>query len=158
MVTLFIGAIIVAIMMSCNWILGAVGIIVVLLLLLLPVEGFEEKQQVDDDIDLLRLKRGSKQDTYYVEIKHGKVIYAYDNSEAYNLSGAAYEEAYRKGDIKVYQSEQCEFPILRDFVTKPSRWVFTFAPFSTKVEHVFYVPEGTVLREGEMQKITIDLV
>ncbi|MBQ8044317.1 MAG: hypothetical protein IJ272_09290 [Clostridia bacterium] len=155
MITLFFGAIFVAITWSWNWMLGAALTIVVLLILILPVEGFEKKKQIGKDIHLLKLKRGSKEDTYYVETKHNKAIYAYDNSEAYNLFGGAYEENYRKGDIKVYESEQCKSPILRDFVTKPSREFFTFAPFSTKREYVFYVPEGTVLNSQDKHKATM---
>ncbi len=144
MIVLILGCVPLLLAFSWHWIAGVVVSAICLLLLLLPIEGFEETEK--DDIELIRLKRGKNDHTYYIEIiGKNKVIFAYDNSDMYDLNGGAYEEDFRKGKIKVYESSECEEPILRSYTTRPSREFFTFAPFSTKREYVFYVPEGTVI-------------
>lgn len=147
MVFVTIGLLFLVIAFACHWIAGVVLSIIYLLCILLPIEGFEEREETEE-IELLKLKRGDKKTVCYLEVvDKNKVIFAYDNSDMYDLDGIAYEEGFKKGNIKIYETEFCEEPILKTFVTEPSRDVFTFAPFSTKTEYVFYVPEGTVLKK-----------
>lgn len=149
MVFVTVGLVFLAMAFACHWIAGVVLSAIYLLCILLPIEGFEEREETDE-IELLKLKRGAKRQAYYIEmVDKNKVVFAYDNSEMYDLDGVAYEEGFRKGNIKIYETEFCEEPILKTFVTEPSRNLFTFAPFSTKTEYVFYVPEGTVLKHSK---------
>lgn len=148
MVFVTLGLVFLAMAYACHWIAGAVLSVIYILCILLPIEGFHSPYEAEQ-IELLKLKRGSKKQTYYIEeIDSNHVVFAYDNSEEYELDGVAYEEGLKKGDIKIYESEECKEPILKTFVIEPSREIFTFAPFSTKKTYVFYVPEGTVYRLG----------
>lgn len=123
-----------------------------------PLEGYRGKL-CEGTIDLVSLKRQNENEkSYFVELKGKRAIYAYDNSLEYGLSGDAYEQDCVRGNIKIYESKKCNKPILRKFVTKPKRDLFATAPFANIVEYVFYIPEGTVLKKGEMQKTTVDLV
>ena len=147
MIFVTLGLLFLAMAFACHWIAGTVLGIIYLLCILLPIEGFEEREE-EEEIELLKLKRGDKKTSYYLEVvDKNKLIFAYDNSEMYDLDGVAYEESFRKGNIKIYETASCKRPVLKTFVTKPFRIVFTFAPFSTKREYVFYVPEGTVLKK-----------
>ena len=138
MCTLIIGTLFAAMLFGIHWIAGTVLSGILLLIIVLPVEGFHETEK--EDIELMRLKRGKKGQTYYLEITgKNKVVFAYDNSDKYDLDGGAYEEDFRKGKVKVYESNECEEPVLRTFITRPVRDMFTIAPFSTKKEYVFYV-------------------
>lgn len=140
-----LGLLFLAVAFDCHWIAGTVLSVIYILCVMLPIEGFEEREETEE-VELLKLKRSSKEHSYYLEmVDKNKVVFAYDNSDMYELDGVAYEEDFRKGKIKIYESVNCEQPILKVFVTKPSREFFTFAPFSTKREYVFYVPEGTVI-------------
>lgn len=137
-----------AVAYACHWIAGAVLSVIYILCILLPIEGYHSPYEAEQ-IELLKLKRGSKKQTYYIEqVDSNHVVFAYDNSEEYELDGVAYEEGFKKGNIKIYESEECYEPILKTFVIEPSTELFTFAPFSTKKQYVFYVPEGTVYRLG----------
>lgn len=145
MVFVTVGWVFLAMAFACHWIAGAVLSVIYLLCIMLPIEGFEEREETEE-VELLKLKRGDKRHTYYLEmVGKNKVVFAYDNSEMYDLDDIAYEEGFRKGNIKIYETDNCKEPILKTFVTEPQRVIFTFAPFSTKREYVFYVPEGTVI-------------
>jgi len=154
MAILIIGIFPLALAFSLHWIAGIILSAIFLLLVLLPIEGFHKPQV--DTLELMRLKRGKNEHTYYIEmLGKDKVIFAYDNSDMYDLDGGAYEEGIRKGKIKVYESKVCVEPILKTYITKPVRDLFTFAPFSTKREYVFYVPEGTVVnRKNKRSHVT----
>lgn len=146
MIFVTVGLIFLLMAFACHWVAGTVLSVIYILCILLPIEGFQERENTEE-IELLKLKRGLKEHTYYIEIVgKNKVVFAYDNSDMYDLDGIAYEEGFRKGNIKIYETEPCEEPVLKTFVTEPTRCVFTFAPFSTKREYVFYVPEGTVIK------------
>ncbi|MBQ8044315.1 MAG: hypothetical protein IJ272_09280 [Clostridia bacterium] len=126
----------------------AIGFIV---LSLLPLEGYTERKH-KKTIHLLKLRRnGPKDSCYYVEVRGNKAILAYDNSDMYNLDGYAYEELCVRGKIIVYESPNCEKPIMKKYIIKPSRVVLAIALFCTKHEYVFYVPEGTVLDSKNKQ-------
>jgi len=145
MLVLVIGLPIILFAFGLHWIAGVVASVICLLTLLLPVEGFHEREC--DELELMKLKRGTKDHTYYIElVGKNKVVFAYDNSDMYDLNGGAYEEDFRKGKIKVYESRECDEPVLKSYISRPVREVVTFAPFSTKREYVFYVPEGTVIK------------
>ena len=122
--------------------------IVSTLVVILPVEGFEKAECIKE-VELIPMKRGKREEgNYYVEIvdirKKKKAIYAYDIRDEYDLNATAYEEASVQGDIKIYESKDCEEPVLKVFKIKPKRLFFTIAPFSTKKQYVINVPEGTV--------------
>ena len=143
MIMLIIGWMPVLFAFMYHWIFGTITSAIWLLLVLLPIEGFHKPQV--DTLELMRLKLSNKGQTYYLwRLENNKILFAYDNSDMYDLDGGAYEEDVRKGKIKVYESEYCEEPILKTYITRPKRDFFTFAPFSTKTEYVLYVPEGTV--------------
>lgn len=130
-----------------------------IILPMFPLEGFEEKECIKK-VKLIYLT--SKGKANYLKFKEKenrvylvadvyedsvfKATYAFDNREAYELSTVAYEECIVKGNIKIYESSSCEIPILKKFKTKPARGALAIAPFSTKYEIVFQVPEGTVIR------------
>lgn len=160
MVFITVGLIFLLMAFACHWIAGAVLSIIYILCLMLPIEGYKEREEIEQ-IELLKLKMGSKKSDFYLEfVEENKVVFAYDNSEMYELDGIAYEEGFKKGNIKIYESEFCEEPLLKTFVTEPERGIFTFAPFSTKREYVFYVPEGTVINHKDkvLHKVDVELV
>lgn len=145
---------------ACNnlWVFITV-LAISIILPMFPLEGFEEKECIKkvkliyltskDKANYLKFKE--KENRVYLvadvyEDSVFKATYAFDNREAYELNSVAYEECIVKGNIKIYESSSCEFPILKKFKTKPVRSVVAIAPFSTKHEIVFQVPEGTVIR------------
>ena len=87
---------------------------------------------------------------YYIEEydRFGYYKYAYDNSKMYDVDGILYEEeSVRKKCSKVYESKDCLKPILKVFVRKPKTGLFTYDFFKAyEYEYVFYVPEGTVIK------------
>lgn len=148
MICIFVG--IVAALIIGNFYGVMLGVIIFLafcLLSLFPLEGFK-KPNCEETIRLIKLKRGGER-TEYIERRIDKIVYAYDAREMYSLDGEAYEETYipvRK-NIKIYVSKDCETPKLKVFKRKPNRELIVIAPFSTKTEYVFYIPEGTIAEE-----------
>lgn len=146
MVTIIIGAIGVGLFYG---LIGStalyIGIPLILLIILCPVEGYNNR--VCETTVLLKLKntyKSEKEKEYYLVYRSGRVTYAFDNSREYDLGGDAYELMAVRGKIKIYESKSCETAIMKKYTTRPTRDLFTFAPFSTKVQYVFYVPDGTV--------------
>ena len=148
MITLIGGALIIAFWYALfGKIAIFIGVPIAILCLLLPIEGYDPR--TCELTELLSLKTDDEKE-YYVEYNKNKVKYAFDNSGEYNLAGDAYEEAYVKGNIKIYDSKSCTNAILKKYTTKPTRGVFTFAPFTkTKIEYIFYIPANTVKYEDK---------
>ena len=116
----------------------ALGIII-----LLPIDGFYKEFKV---IELEPLRRDQCSDKkYYVEV-HARISnyakYAYNNNEAYDMCGLAYEEKEIFKRVKIYEDPKCDNPYLKICITKPKRFFMTLAPFWKKVEYIFYIPEG----------------
>lgn len=130
---------------------GGVGIcigtgmfVVAVILVLLPIEGFDSKQE-EDCKKLIKLRGvANTSSPIYLELKNNKATYAFDNRRQYELNNVAYEEVTVRGKIKVYEAPDCEQPIMKVFKTRPNTGDWTFAPFSTKTEYVFQVPPKTV--------------
>ena len=130
---------------------GMFGIIVCLILLFLPIEGWQERQCISEQqLIALKIEEQVEADkVYYVkENQNGTYDYAIDASGNYELNGVAYEaknvDAPIIGGLEIYESKDYTVPILKTYKTKPNRGTFTFAPFSTKTHYVFYIPEGTI--------------
>lgn len=126
-------------------------------LLFIPTEGWQEKQCVSEQC-LVEIKLDEQNETdqvYYLkEVEYG-MICAVDASTNYELTGIAYDEKKISeplvGSLEVYESKDCTIPILKKYKTRPNRGTFTFAPFSTKTDYIFYVPEGTVLHRASKE-------
>lgn len=122
-----------------------------ILSLLVPVEGLNTMLESEKILLALKVEENSE-NVYYVQDddENNTYLYAYDNSEKYGLNGGAYQEAkiYYSSSVKIYESADCEVPILKVFVTKPKSMWYTFAVASTSREYVFYVPVGTVKTNG----------
>lgn len=159
MITLFFAYSVCSFLFSTNYIYFAIPIAAVtIIILLLPVEGFSKKEFVEQ-VKLIELRRyDSKNTTFYIEQKRKKIIFAYDNKAEFDLKGTAYEEKCIKGKIKIYEAKDCTLPVIKKYVQKPCRGLFTFAPFSTKTQYVVHVPEGTVynakMRKNDYLKST----
>lgn len=159
MLLIMLGAIICVVLFAVGlWAAGVVCAVLIVLALFLPTEGFKESELVQET-DLIKLKRSNfGNNCYYVQRKNKKATYAFDNRDKYDLEGVAYEEASVKGKIKIYESQDCKRPVIKAYVIEPNREFITFAPFSTRVEYVFYVPEGSVIeqnKKGSKQPTTI---
>lgn len=155
---IFVGLIAGLMIATFSWKIGlGIGILFVLISLL-PLEGYDHPE-CKKTVELIPLRRKEKREKYYVQMFDKKAIYAFDNSDKYDLDGGAYEEKVQRGKIKVYESSKCETPVLKVMVTTPKVGIFALAPFSTKKEYIFYVPEGTVLnKQDKIQLRTSNVV
>lgn len=134
-----------------RWIVSVAIVAICGLLSLLPLEGFKDKV-CEYEIELLPLK--CSEGKQYVYVIGKKATFAYDNSEQYGLDGIAYQEKSVKGKIIIYESNTCKQPVLKVFKTEPVRDI-SFAPFSTKYEYVFYIPDAKTLGESKKQNIIV---
>lgn len=127
-----------------GWIGFFIALALIVVLILMPLEGYEERD-LEDEIPLIKLKRFENEGgVYYAEKSKYRLTIAYDNRETYDIDYEAYEEKTVVGIIKIYESEECREPTLRTFKSIPSRDAFTFCPFN-KIEYVLMVPKDTVL-------------
>lgn len=117
---------------------------ITVILVLSPIEGLEDRELVSE-IPLIALKRVTSNGNYFIEKTRHKATYAFDNRSAYEINFEAYEEKTVRGLIKVYESKECDAPVLRTFKRQPVRTgAFAIAPFSV-IEYVFLLPKGTVI-------------
>lgn len=108
-----------------------------------PLSGFYKPVTIAG-VDLIKLRRkGDDNNKYYVELKGKQFTFAYDIGREYKFKGLAYEERTLKGKVKIYEEEKCTSPVMQKIIIRPERF-WTFAPFSTRIEYIFYVPCGTV--------------
>ena len=135
------------------WGVGMFVIIACIVLLFLPIEGWQDRQCISEqELVALKLDEQAESDkVYYVKENQTRTYdYAIDASGNYELNGIAYEAKNVNepmiGGLEIYESKDCMVPILKTYKTKPNRGTFTFAPFSTKTHYVFYIPEGTIQR------------
>lgn len=144
---------------TIGWTFAAVVGAVVTLIVLLPVEGFDNKE-CDSEYELIPLRRNKLvEKKYYIQILNNKATFAFDNSDEYELDGVAYQEETVKGKIILYESDEYVVPVLKVFKKRPTREIWTLAPFSTKTEYVFFVPMGSVLtKNGEETPKTNNVV
>lgn len=122
---------------------------ITLLLLALPIEGFE-KRKLERQLTLLKLKEYS-QDIFIIKQKD-KVKFAFNNKDEFDIDGIAYEEETVSGNIKIYEDKECETPILKVYVQKPSVGFFSLTPFFVKRQYVFYIPYGSVDYNDKKEK------
>lgn len=150
MLTIFCAVLFCPLAFLGGWKIGVLAVVIGLAAILLPIEGFHKQELVKIE-SLIKLKRSTTGDTgdncYYVQKLGKKVIYAFDDRRRYELEGVAYEEKIVRGKIKIYESPDCTQPVLKVYKAEPKTELFTFAPFSTKTEYIFNVPEGTFLED-----------
>lgn len=123
----------------------ALGMIIIVCGILVPMAGFTEPVEETTELMPLRLEQENDKQ-YYLECKGEYYYYAYDNSEQYSLDGGAYEETsiYRHSKVKVYESEQCTTPVLKVFKIKSKISWYSLAGMWDEKEYVFYIPFGTL--------------
>lgn len=110
-----------------------------------PLQGFEEKECVEE-IQLVALQDREQEGVYFVEKDvYGVYTYAYSTKDEYDLEGDTYNEK-DLNRVKIYQSPDCTIPVLKVFESKAKFGIFSFG-FYTETEYVFFIPEGTVLQE-----------
>lgn len=124
-----------------NWIAWICVIAGCILISLIPWEGYANSEETE--VKLIRIKNGKYEEGYVRNVGR-KAKYAYDNSKKYNFKGVAYEEKWIRGNIKIYESEECEEPILKIITKYPTRGFIAIALFATKTEYVFFVPMNSV--------------
>lgn len=144
MIILFAGGLIALLCFSFNMWFGIAVSVIVVALVMLPILGFENPEAVEKR-NLVNIRLESKDKKQYVVKKGQRVFYAFNNNEYYGIDGLAYEETYVTGKVKIFEDKDCNIPTLTLYIIRPYRLGITFAPFSTKKEYVFHVPEGTVI-------------
>lgn len=139
--------------MATGILLSIFTLIFTFFLIAAPLQGYNAPK-LSKEIELLPLKEvDESENVCYIDkyMRKEEVLflrYAYDNSKAYNLGGVAYEEKYVRWKYsKIYESKDCSKPILKIYVAKAKKGLFTYDLFKTReYEYVFYVPEGTVAK------------
>lgn len=127
------------------WIISVTSAIIGVCITLFPIEGFKEKELVEE-YSLLPLNCERKTDKQYYVVKVGnRAYFAYDISTEYDIQGygTLYKEKRIKGKIKIYEKSGNLKPTLKVYKTKPIREYWAIAPFSTKKEYIFIIPSGT---------------
>lgn len=140
---------------------GWLGVILMLvittLLVISPLEGYYYRE-LELEVPLLKLKRPVNSGTcFYAEKYKHKVIIAYDNRATYDIGFEAYEEKTLFGNIKIYESDECQQPELKVFVSSPKRDMWTFC-FIKRVEYVLLLPKDTTLYRKNNKEINMDIV
>ena len=158
MITLIIG--IVGIFLGAvigGWIGSILVMLLTATLVMLPLEGYYARN-LKLEIPLLKLNRPVNGGAciYAEKYKH-KVIVAYDNRNVYDIEFEAYEEKTVWRNIKIYESVECKYPVLRVFVSTPRRDMWTFC-FIKRVENIILVPKGTTIYRNNNKEINMDVV
>lgn len=149
MIILIAGVVLSLLMLIFSWKISIAVLAVTFILLFLPLEGYGTKSWKKIKLLPIDDPRCEEKKYFLIANKH-KVVYAYDNSEHYDLSGTAYQTVTVRGKIKIYESQECTEPILKFYEKKPIRDEgFALALFGTRREYVFYVPKGTVIRNSK---------
>ena len=138
------------------WPVVVLIIIAMIAIVVIPFEGFKEKSEVYAVI-LLKLKNleqyGGKR---YIIKKGNKVCYAYDCNLRYVKGEIKYTEKKIRGKIRIIESENCKYAVMKKYIFEPERDMFA-ALWPNRVEYEFTVPKGTVL-DCDSKKYVVEVV
>ena len=128
-----------------------IGITAILVGIFVPVQGYEESEFVKEtqlvSLSNDTVSQGSK-GIFYVSISADNVYsYRYEVDDNYGLSGKAYKVGTVSKNVTEVESSECKVPVLKVYNKKGKKGLFTFAAFTDETEYVFYVPEGTIVKE-----------
>ncbi len=86
---------------------------------------------------------------FYVSVSASNVYtYRYEVKDKYDLGGKSYETDTKSENVTEVESKECTKPVLKIYKRKPKRSWITFAIGQpSKLEYVFYIPEGTIQKE-----------
>ena len=117
-----------------------------------PLQGYEEPVLVKE-IKLVTLSnstvpQGGTKGIFYVSISADNVYsYRYEVDDKYGISGKSYKVSTVSKNVIEVESAECEVPVLKVYNRKGKKGLFTFAVLTDETEYVFYVPEGTIIKD-----------
>lgn len=97
------------------------------------------------------------EDGAYIRQIGNKIYYAHDIRGRYGLPSVAREISYVRGKVKIYESQECQSPVLKIYQKKPLRQVAVIAPFSTKTTYVFYIPKCKLTSRDNKKSQQVDV-
>ena len=120
--------------------------------LFVPLEGYEDKAKLIKETELVSLSNTVASEghggLFYVSVSANNVYtYRYEVDDEYNISGTSYKVGLLDENVTEVESKDCKIPVLKVYERKAKKGLFTLSLFQNRTEYVFYVPEGSVVKE-----------
>ena len=120
-----------------------------------PIQGYKDEAIFEKEIELVSLNNTTASEgsggLFYVSVSGENVYsYRYEIVDKYGISGKSYKVGTVSKNVTEIESKDCSKPVLRVYKRKPKRGIWTFAIGSTITEYVFYLPEGTIVRNVKL--------
>jgi len=134
--------------------LGSIAITVigvaVLCTLVFPFAGYHEPELIQET-ELVSLSNtvatSGGGNIFYVSVSPGNVYsYRYEVKNKSYTNEKAYKRVLVSGNDTEIETDT-EVAILRKYVQKPKRWLWTFALGTEKYKYEFIVPKGSIVKE-----------
>lgn len=85
---------------------------------------------------------------FYVSVSADNTYsYRYEVNDKYNLGGKSYKVGTVSENVTEIESSECDKAVLQVYKVKPKVTFVSFGLGASKIEYVFYVPEGTIQKE-----------
>ncbi|MBQ8044313.1 MAG: hypothetical protein IJ272_09270 [Clostridia bacterium] len=122
------------------WVAVVIGALIVLLL---PVQGYNEAELVQQ-VELLPVILDSDMENaqYVATSEDGLHAYRYVDATT-TEDGVVSATSKHRTSVQIVPIEDDETPMLYKYVTTPKRIWFTFALGASKTQYVFYIPSNT---------------
>ena len=139
-----------------NILLGTIAMLVLFVSLTLglfvPIQGYSDKAELISETKLVTLSNQVVSEghggLFYVSVSANNIYtFRYEVDDKYEISGKSYKVGLLDGNVTEVESKNCKVPVLKEYKRKAKKGLFTFAFFQNRKEYVFYVPEGSIVKE-----------
>lgn len=145
MLLFLLGLLIGGIISVICWPVGLAIFAICAILSLFPLEGYNDEKLIET-VEIIKLD--DIENACYIQKIRNRVYYACDIRRQYDLPTPAREIRYVKGNVRIFEADECNNPVLKVYRKKPVRGEASIAPFSTKTTYVFYIPKRPLERNN----------
>ena len=119
-----------------------------------PMQGYKEPV-LQKEIEIVSLNNATASQghggIFYVSVSGENVYsYRYEVENKYEVTGKSYVVATVSENVTEIESKDCEKPVLKIYKREARKGIWTFSLGESITEYVFYVPEGTIVRNVEL--------
>lgn len=136
------------------WVIPTFIVFIGLLVSLSPALGFGDSYNepiLTQEIELVSIKTSTEAQGCYLHISPTNAYsYRYEITDDYNLGGKNYKTKTITSNVREVESKDCKKAVLKVYTRTPKKSIWFFSGKSIE-ENVFYVPEGTVIKDISLE-------
>lgn len=133
-----------------EWVIPVLIVLIGLIISFAPAIGIGDSYNepiLTQEIDLVSIKTSTEAGGCYLHISPTNTYtYRCEIADDYNLGGKNYTIKTITSNVREVESKDCKKAVLKVYSRTPKKSIWFFSGKSIE-EYVFYVPEGTVIKD-----------